>query len=29
MAHIGFSWDAQGAPWGLVTLGGDFTSPTL
>ena len=28
-AHIGFSWDAQGAPWGLVTLGGDFSSPTL
>jgi 3-hydroxy-9,10-secoandrosta-1,3,5(10)-triene-9,17-dione monooxygenase len=27
--HIGFSWDAQGAPWGLVTLGGDFSSPTL
>src|SRR5262249_18707510 len=29
MAHIGFSWDAQGAPWGLVTLGGEFSSPTL
>ena len=29
MAHIGFSWDAQGAPWGLVALGGDFSSPTL
>jgi len=29
MAHIGFSWDAQGAPWALVALGGDFTSPTL
>jgi 3-hydroxy-9,10-secoandrosta-1,3,5(10)-triene-9,17-dione monooxygenase len=28
-AHIGFSWDAQGAPWGLVVLGGDFSSPTL
>jgi 3-hydroxy-9,10-secoandrosta-1,3,5(10)-triene-9,17-dione monooxygenase len=27
--HIGFSWDAQGAPWGLVVLGGEFTSPTL
>ncbi len=27
--HIGFSWDAQGAPWGLVALGGDFSSPTL
>jgi 3-hydroxy-9,10-secoandrosta-1,3,5(10)-triene-9,17-dione monooxygenase len=28
-AHIGFNWDAQGAPWGLVTLGGEFSSPTL
>ena len=28
-AHIGFSWDAQGAPWGLVILGGDFSSPTM
>jgi 3-hydroxy-9,10-secoandrosta-1,3,5(10)-triene-9,17-dione monooxygenase len=28
-AHIGFSWDAQGGPWALVTLGGDFTSPTM
>jgi 3-hydroxy-9,10-secoandrosta-1,3,5(10)-triene-9,17-dione monooxygenase len=28
-AHIGFSWDAQGSPWGLVALGGDFSSPTL
>jgi len=27
--HIGFSWDAQGAPWGLVVLGGEFSSPTL
>jgi 3-hydroxy-9,10-secoandrosta-1,3,5(10)-triene-9,17-dione monooxygenase len=27
--HIGFSWDAQGAPWGLVALGSDFSSPTL
>ena len=27
--HIGFSWDAQGAPWALVALGGDFASPTL
>src|SRR5881409_942575 len=27
--HIGFSWDAQGAPWGLVILGGEFSSPTL
>jgi 3-hydroxy-9,10-secoandrosta-1,3,5(10)-triene-9,17-dione monooxygenase len=28
-AHIGFSWDAQASPWGLVVLGGDFVSPTL
>ncbi|HEX9126792.1 MAG TPA: acyl-CoA dehydrogenase family protein [Methylomirabilota bacterium] len=28
-AHIGFSWDAQGSPWGLVALGGEFSSPTL
>jgi 3-hydroxy-9,10-secoandrosta-1,3,5(10)-triene-9,17-dione monooxygenase len=28
-AHIGFSWDAQGSPWALVALGGEFTSPTL
>jgi 3-hydroxy-9,10-secoandrosta-1,3,5(10)-triene-9,17-dione monooxygenase len=27
--HIGFSWDAQGPPWGLVALGGEFSSPTL
>ena len=27
--HIGFSWDAQGGPWALVALGGDFSSPTL
>jgi 3-hydroxy-9,10-secoandrosta-1,3,5(10)-triene-9,17-dione monooxygenase len=27
--HIGFSWDAQAAPWALVALGGDFSSPTL
>lgn len=27
--HIGFSWDAQGAPWALVALGGEFSSPTL
>jgi len=27
--HIGFSWDAQGSPWGLVVLGGEFASPTL
>jgi 3-hydroxy-9,10-secoandrosta-1,3,5(10)-triene-9,17-dione monooxygenase len=29
MGHIGFSWDAQGTPWGLVVLGGEFTSPTM
>jgi 3-hydroxy-9,10-secoandrosta-1,3,5(10)-triene-9,17-dione monooxygenase len=29
MAHISFSWDAQGGPWGLVAMGGDFPSPTL
>jgi 3-hydroxy-9,10-secoandrosta-1,3,5(10)-triene-9,17-dione monooxygenase len=28
-AHIGFSWDAQGAPWGLVAMGGEVPSPTL
>ena len=28
-AHIGFSWDAQGAPWGLVALGGEFASPVI
>jgi 3-hydroxy-9,10-secoandrosta-1,3,5(10)-triene-9,17-dione monooxygenase len=28
-AHIGFSWDAQGSPWGLVALGGEFSSPTM
>ena len=28
-AHIGFSWDAQGGPWALVTLGGEFSSPTM
>jgi 3-hydroxy-9,10-secoandrosta-1,3,5(10)-triene-9,17-dione monooxygenase len=27
MGHIGFSWDAQGAPWGLVALGGDYPAP--
>jgi 3-hydroxy-9,10-secoandrosta-1,3,5(10)-triene-9,17-dione monooxygenase len=27
--HIGFSWDAQGAPWGLVALGGEISIPTL
>jgi len=28
-AHIGFSWDAQAGPWGLVAMGGEFASPTL
>src|SRR5439155_10800357 len=28
-AHIGFSWDAQGAPWGLVVLGGDYANPVM
>jgi 3-hydroxy-9,10-secoandrosta-1,3,5(10)-triene-9,17-dione monooxygenase len=28
-AHIGFSWDAQGGPWALVAMGGDFSSPTM
>jgi 3-hydroxy-9,10-secoandrosta-1,3,5(10)-triene-9,17-dione monooxygenase len=28
-AHIGFSWDAQAWPWALVTLGGEFNSPTM
>ena len=28
-AHIGFSWDAQGGPWALVAMGGDFVSPTM
>jgi 3-hydroxy-9,10-secoandrosta-1,3,5(10)-triene-9,17-dione monooxygenase len=28
-AHIGFSWDAQGGPWALVSMGGEFTSPTM
>jgi 3-hydroxy-9,10-secoandrosta-1,3,5(10)-triene-9,17-dione monooxygenase len=27
--HFSFSTDAQLPPWGLVTLGGDFKSPTL
>ena len=27
--HIGFSWDAQGAPWALVAIGGEFSSPTM
>jgi 3-hydroxy-9,10-secoandrosta-1,3,5(10)-triene-9,17-dione monooxygenase len=25
--HIGFSWDAQASPWGLVALGGDYAAP--
>ncbi len=29
MAHIGFSWDAQGGPWGLVAMGGEFKNPVL
>ena len=29
MAHIGFSWDAQGGPWGLVAMGGEFHNPVL
>ena len=28
-AHIGFSWDAQGGAWALVTMGGKFDSPTM
>lgn len=28
-AHIGFSVDAQGGPWALVALGGEFNSPTM
>jgi 3-hydroxy-9,10-secoandrosta-1,3,5(10)-triene-9,17-dione monooxygenase len=28
-AHIGFSWDAQGGPWALVAMGGEFQSPTM
>jgi 3-hydroxy-9,10-secoandrosta-1,3,5(10)-triene-9,17-dione monooxygenase len=27
--HISFSTDAQFPPWGLVALGGEFSSPTL
>jgi 3-hydroxy-9,10-secoandrosta-1,3,5(10)-triene-9,17-dione monooxygenase len=27
--HIGFSWDAQGGPWALVAMGGEFSSPTM
>ncbi len=27
MGHIGFSWDAQSAPWGMVALGGDYDAP--
>jgi len=25
--HIGFSWDAQASPWGLVALGGEYVAP--
>ena len=28
-AHIGYSFDAQGGPWALVALGGEFNSPTM
>ena len=28
-AHIGFSWDAQGGPWALVALGGEFSSAVI
>jgi 3-hydroxy-9,10-secoandrosta-1,3,5(10)-triene-9,17-dione monooxygenase len=28
-AHIGFSWDAQGGPWALVAMGGEFASPVM
>ena len=28
-AHIGFSWDAQAAPWALVAMGGEFSSPMM
>jgi 3-hydroxy-9,10-secoandrosta-1,3,5(10)-triene-9,17-dione monooxygenase len=27
--HIGFNWDAGMTTWGLVTLGGEFHSPTM
>ncbi len=27
MGHIGFSWDAQAAPWGLVALDGEYDAP--
>jgi len=27
MGHIGFSWDAQAGPWGLVALGGEYDAP--
>jgi len=29
MGHFSFSTDAQLPPWGLVALGGEFSSPTL
>ncbi len=28
-AHIGFAFDAHGSAWGLVAMGGEFSSPTL
>ena len=28
-AHIGYSFEAQGGPWALVALGGEFNSPTM
>jgi 3-hydroxy-9,10-secoandrosta-1,3,5(10)-triene-9,17-dione monooxygenase len=28
-AHYGFAFDAHGSAWGLVALGGTFSSPTL
>jgi 3-hydroxy-9,10-secoandrosta-1,3,5(10)-triene-9,17-dione monooxygenase len=28
-AHIGFAFDAHGSAWGLVALGGEYSSPTL
>lgn len=27
LGHIGFSWDAQGWPWGLDALGGEYAAP--
>jgi 3-hydroxy-9,10-secoandrosta-1,3,5(10)-triene-9,17-dione monooxygenase len=28
-AHINFNTDIQLAPWALITLGGEFKSPTM